>query len=51
MLFVQREHLSNTPRQMAIYEALGWEVLSLRHISLILGKDYRKCLNVMVLLC
>lgn len=36
------EHLSNTPRQMAIYEALGWEVPKFGHISLILGKDYKK---------
>ncbi len=43
------EHLSNTPRQMAIYEALGWEIPKFGHISLILGKDYkRKCPNVMV---
>lgn len=43
------EHLSNTPRQMAIYEALGWEVPKFGHISLILGKDYKKCPNAMVL--
>ena len=36
------EHLSNTPRQMAIYEALGWEIPKFGHISLILGKDYKK---------
>lgn len=36
------EHLSNTPRQMAIYEALGWEVPKFGHISLILGKDHKK---------
>ncbi|MDU2209050.1 MAG: glutamate--tRNA ligase [Veillonella sp.] len=36
------EHLSNTPRQMAIYEALGWEIPTFGHISLILGKDYKK---------
>ena len=27
---------------MAIYEALGWEVPKFGHISLILGKDYKK---------
>ena len=26
------EHLSNTPRQMAIYEALDWEVPKFGHI-------------------
>lgn len=36
------EHLSNTPRQIAIYNALGWEVPEFGHISLILGKDYKK---------
>lgn len=36
------EHLSNTPRQIAIYNALGWEVPVFGHISLILGKDYKK---------
>ena len=36
------EHLSNTPRQIAIYNALGWEVPTFGHISLILGKDYKK---------
>ncbi len=36
------EHLSNTPRQIAIYEALGWDVPVFGHISLILGKDYKK---------
>ena len=36
------EHLSNTPRQMAIYEALGWDIPVFGHISLILGKDYKK---------
>ena len=27
---------------MAIYEALGWRVSKFGHISLILGKDYKK---------
>ena len=36
------EHLSNTPRQIAIYEALGWDIPTFGHISLILGKDYKK---------
>ena len=26
------EHLSNTPRQMAIYEALGWDIPTFGHI-------------------
>ncbi len=36
------EHLSNTPRQVLLYEALGWEVPEFAHISLILGKDRAK---------
>ncbi len=36
------EHLSNTPRQILIYEALGWETPTFAHVSLILGKDKSK---------
>ena len=36
------EHLSNTPRQLAIYEALGYEPPKFGHISLILGEDHKK---------
>ncbi|NLW24056.1 MAG: glutamate--tRNA ligase [Clostridia bacterium] len=36
------EHLSNTPRQILIYEAFGWEKPVFAHISLILGKDKTK---------
>lgn len=36
------EHLSNTPRQVLIYEAFGWEQPTFAHISLILGKDKSK---------
>ncbi|MEG1479229.1 MAG: glutamate--tRNA ligase, partial [Clostridiales bacterium] len=33
------EHLSNTPRQIAVYNALGYDVPKFAHISLILGRD------------
>ncbi len=33
------DHLSNTPRQMLIYSALGWEPPSFAHHPLILGPD------------
>lgn len=33
------DHLSNTPKQMMIYEALGWEPPEFMHIPLILGND------------
>ena len=36
------EHLSNTPRQILIYEALGLPLPEFGHISLILGKDRSK---------
>ncbi|AQS57941.1 glutamate--tRNA ligase [Desulforamulus ferrireducens] len=36
------EHLSNTPRQILIYDALGWTKPEFAHISLILGKDRSK---------
>lgn len=36
------EHLSNTPRQCLIYDALGFPKPVFGHISLILGKDHTK---------
>lgn len=36
------EHLSNTPRQLLIYHALGFPEPAFAHISLILGKDRTK---------
>lgn len=36
------EHLSNTPRQMLIYQALNFNIPKFAHISLILGKDRSK---------
>ena len=36
------EHLSNTPRQIAIYRALGYPIPKFGHISLILGSDHKK---------
>jgi glutamyl-tRNA synthetase len=33
------DHLSNTPRQVAIYEAFGWETPEFAHLSTILGAD------------
>jgi len=36
------EHLSNTLRQMMIYEALGWTVPQFGHLSIILGPDKQK---------
>lgn len=36
------EHLSNTPRQVLIYQALKWNLPFFAHISLILGEDRSK---------
>ena len=33
------DHLSNTPKQVALYEALGWSVPEFAHLSTILGGD------------
>ncbi len=33
------DHLSNTPKQLAIYESFGWKAPVFMHIPLILGKD------------
>jgi glutamyl-tRNA synthetase/nondiscriminating glutamyl-tRNA synthetase len=33
------DHISNTPRQLAIYRALGWEPPEFAHLSTILGAD------------
>jgi nondiscriminating glutamyl-tRNA synthetase len=33
------DHLSNTPKQVALYEALGWQVPEFAHLSTILGSD------------
>ncbi|MBQ9057574.1 MAG: glutamate--tRNA ligase [Atopobiaceae bacterium] len=36
------DHLSNTPRQVIVYEALGAETPTFAHISMILGSDGKK---------
>ena len=33
------DHISNTPKQVAIYEAFGWSVPEFAHLSTILGAD------------
>ncbi len=33
------DHISNTPRQLALYEALGWAPPRFAHVSMILGSD------------
>lgn len=36
------DHLSNTPKQILIYEALGFDVPTFAHLPMILGSDGRK---------
>lgn len=36
------DHISNTPRQLMIYEALGWEPPIFGHMTLIVGEDHKK---------
>ena len=36
------EHLSNTPRQLVLYQALGLPAPVFAHVSLILGTDHKK---------
>ena len=33
------DHVSNTPRQLAVYHALGWNLPAFAHIPMILGPD------------
>ncbi|MGD0694707.1 MAG: glutamate--tRNA ligase [Terriglobia bacterium] len=33
------DHISNTPRQLALYQAFGWEPPAFAHLSTILGPD------------
>jgi glutamyl-tRNA synthetase/nondiscriminating glutamyl-tRNA synthetase len=33
------DHISNTPRQVAIYQAFGWQIPEFAHLSTILGAD------------
>jgi glutamyl/glutaminyl-tRNA synthetase len=34
------DHISNTPRQILLYEALGFDVPTFAHLSLVLGPDH-----------
>ena len=36
------DHVSNTPKQILIYQALGWELPVFGHVPMILGKDRQK---------
>jgi glutamyl-tRNA synthetase len=34
------DHISNTPRQVLLYEAFGWEPPAFAHLSLVMGPDH-----------
>ena len=36
------DHISNTPKQVAIYQAFGWPVPEFAHLSTILGEDHQR---------
>ena len=36
------EHISNTPKQIHLYDSLGWEKPIFFHLSIIVGKDKKK---------
>ncbi|UOQ44642.1 glutamate--tRNA ligase [Halobacillus salinarum] len=36
------EHISNTPKQMMVYEAFGWEAPKFGHMTLILNEERKK---------
>ena len=36
------DHIANTPKQVAIYEAFGWKVPEFAHLSAILGTDQER---------
>ncbi len=36
------DHIANTPKQILIYEAFGWELPQFAHLPMILGKDKKK---------
>jgi len=36
------DHVSNTPKQILLYEALGWEIPEFGHVPMIYGEDKKK---------
>lgn len=36
------DHISNTPKQILLYESLGWNVPAFAHLPMILGSDKKK---------
>lgn len=36
------EHITNTPKQMMVYEAFGWEIPTFGHMTLIVNEERKK---------
>ncbi|MCS5644667.1 MAG: glutamate--tRNA ligase [Candidatus Marinimicrobia bacterium] len=36
------DHISNTPKQLLIYQALGWDIPEFAHLPMILGQDKKR---------
>ena len=36
------DHISNTPKQILLYQALGWDIPKFAHVPLILGEDKKR---------
>ena len=36
------DHVANTPRQILLYQAFGWEIPTFGHVPMILGQDKKK---------
>ena len=41
-VFRGEEHLSNTPKQLMIYEMLGWEAPKFGHMTIIVNENHKK---------
>ncbi|MGG0657158.1 glutamate--tRNA ligase [Rummeliibacillus pycnus] len=41
-VFRGEEHLSNTPKQLMVYRAFGWEAPSFGHMTLIVNENHKK---------
>lgn len=41
-VFRGEEHISNTPKQLMIYEAFGWDAPTFGHLTLIVNEDRKK---------
>jgi nondiscriminating glutamyl-tRNA synthetase len=41
-IFRGEEHLSNTPKQLMVFDAFGWEYPSFGHMTLIINEDRKK---------